>query len=116
MDSQDSDFVAPLSSSAGAGGQMPTASDHAGQQCGDLWHEQCGFPRGDQSFCELSQYVLGPGGCLRGQQQYPERDQKSRLLNAIASPNVLIRSAVMASCAIPGVFPPVVMHPLEKIT
>ena len=35
--------------------------------------------------------------------------QKSRLLNAIASPNVLIRSAVMASCAIPGVFPPVTL-------
>lgn len=36
-----------------------------------------------------------------------ESYQKSRLLNAIASPNVMIRSAVMASCAIPGVFPPV---------
>lgn len=32
--------------------------------------------------------------------------QKSRLLNAIASPNVLIRSALMASSAVPGVFPP----------
>ena len=36
--------------------------------------------------------------------------QKSRLLNAIASPNVLIRSAVMASCAVPGVFPPVTLY------
>ncbi len=36
-----------------------------------------------------------------------EPQQTSRLLNAITSPNVLIRSAVMASCAIPGVFPPV---------
>ena len=35
--------------------------------------------------------------------------QKSRLLNAIASPNVLIRSALMASCAVPGVFPPVTL-------
>lgn len=35
--------------------------------------------------------------------------QKSRLLNAIASPNVLIRSAVMASCAIPGKFPAVTL-------
>ena len=35
--------------------------------------------------------------------------QKSRLLNAIASPNVLIRSALMASCAVPGVFPPVML-------
>lgn len=35
--------------------------------------------------------------------------QKSRLLNAIAAPNVLIRSALMASCAVPGVFPPVTL-------
>ena len=33
-----------------------------------------------------------------------EAHQKSRLLNAITSPNVMIREAVMASCAIPGVF------------
>ena len=36
-----------------------------------------------------------------------EPQQNSRLLNAITSPNVLIRSAVLASCAIPGVFPSV---------
>jgi len=40
--------------------------------------------------------------------------QKSRLLNAIASPNVLIRSAVMASCAIPGIFPPVTLFAKNK--
>jgi len=40
--------------------------------------------------------------------------QKSRLLNAIASPNVLIRSAVMASCAIPGIFPPVTLCAKNK--
>ncbi len=40
--------------------------------------------------------------------------QKSRLLNAIASPNVLIRSAVMASCAIPGIFPPVTLLAKNK--
>lgn len=38
-----------------------------------------------------------------------ETHQRSRLLNAITSPNVLIRSAVMASCAVPGVFPPVTL-------
>jgi predicted acylesterase/phospholipase RssA len=32
--------------------------------------------------------------------------QESRLLNHIASPNVTIRSAVLASSALPGVFPP----------
>lgn len=35
--------------------------------------------------------------------------QSSRLLNHITSPNVLIRSAVMASSAIPGVFPSVTL-------
>ncbi len=35
--------------------------------------------------------------------------QTSRLLNAITAPEVCLRSAVMASCAVPGVFPPVVL-------
>lgn len=38
-----------------------------------------------------------------------EPHQTSRLLNAITSPNVYIRSAVMASSAVPGVFPPVIL-------
>ncbi len=38
-----------------------------------------------------------------------EQHQTSRLLNAIASPNVFIREAVLASCALPGVYPPVVL-------
>ncbi len=38
-----------------------------------------------------------------------EPHQRSRLLNAITSPNVFIRSAVMASCAVPGVFPSVML-------
>lgn len=38
-----------------------------------------------------------------------EPQQTSRLLNAITSPNVYIRSAVTASCAVPGVFPPVIL-------
>ena len=40
--------------------------------------------------------------------------QKSRLLNAIASPNVLIRSALLASCAVPGVFPPTTLFAKNK--
>jgi TAG lipase / steryl ester hydrolase / phospholipase A2 / LPA acyltransferase len=36
-----------------------------------------------------------------------ERHQTPRLLNAITSPHVLIRSAVRASCAVPGLFEPV---------
>lgn len=38
-----------------------------------------------------------------------EQHQKSRLLNAIASPNVCIREAVRASCAVPGFYPPVAL-------
>lgn len=38
-----------------------------------------------------------------------EEHQSSRLMNAITSPNVYIRSAVMASCAVPGVYPPVML-------
>lgn len=38
-----------------------------------------------------------------------EAHQTSRLLNAITSPNVFIRSAVIASCAVPGVFPSVML-------
>lgn len=36
-----------------------------------------------------------------------EAHQKSRLLNAITSPNVMLREAVLASCCLPGVFPPI---------
>ncbi len=35
--------------------------------------------------------------------------QRSRLLNASTSPNAYIREAVLASCAIPGMFPPVTL-------
>lgn len=38
-----------------------------------------------------------------------EEHQSSRLMNAVASPNVYIRSAVTASCAVPGVFEPVML-------
>jgi NTE family protein len=38
-----------------------------------------------------------------------ETHQKSRLLNAIASPNVYIQEAVLASGAVPGVYPPVTL-------
>lgn len=38
-----------------------------------------------------------------------EPRQAPRLLNAITAPTVLIRSAVMASCAISGIFPPVTL-------
>jgi NTE family protein len=42
-----------------------------------------------------------------------ETHQTSRLLNATTSPSVLIRSAVMASAAVPGIFPPVMLEALD---
>ena len=38
-----------------------------------------------------------------------EKHQTSRLLNAITTPNVYVREAVMASAAIPGFYPPVTL-------
>ncbi|MBW3225308.1 DUF3336 domain-containing protein [Marinobacter adhaerens] len=40
--------------------------------------------------------------------------QKPRLLNWLSSPAVLVDSAVMASCAVPGIFPPVVLQARES--
>lgn len=36
-----------------------------------------------------------------------ELHQTPRLMNAITSPSVYVRSAVLASCAVPGIYPPV---------
>jgi len=38
-----------------------------------------------------------------------ERHQSSRLLNAITTPNVYVRDAILASAAVPGFFPPVAL-------
>ncbi|QFU75420.1 DUF3336 domain-containing protein [Halioglobus maricola] len=42
-----------------------------------------------------------------------ETHQTSRLLNATTSPSVLMRSAVMASTAVPGIFPPVTLKAVD---
>lgn len=39
--------------------------------------------------------------------------QKPRLLNQLASPDVTVDSAVMASCAVPGIYPPVTLQARE---
>lgn len=36
--------------------------------------------------------------------------QKPRLLNNLASPEVLVDSAILASCAVPGIYPPVTLQ------
>jgi len=38
-----------------------------------------------------------------------ESGSQARLLNHLTTPHILVRSAVMASCALPGFFPPVVL-------
>ncbi|MGM0563345.1 MAG: DUF3336 domain-containing protein [Pseudomonadota bacterium] len=38
-----------------------------------------------------------------------EQNQQPRLLNYLTAPNVLVRQAALASCSIPGVFPPVTL-------
>jgi TAG lipase/steryl ester hydrolase/phospholipase A2/LPA acyltransferase len=43
-----------------------------------------------------------------------ETHQTSRLMNATTSPSVQVRSAVMASSAVPGVFPPVTLQALDS--
>ena len=43
-----------------------------------------------------------------------ETHQTSRLLNATTSPSVLMRSAVMASAAVPGLFPAVTLQALDS--
>ncbi len=43
-----------------------------------------------------------------------ETHQTSRLLNATTSPNVLIHKSVLASAAVPGVFPPVTLEARDK--
>ncbi|MGH8506087.1 MAG: DUF3336 domain-containing protein [Stenotrophobium sp.] len=39
-----------------------------------------------------------------------EQHQQGRLLNYLSAPNVMMRSAILASCAVPGVFPPVMLQ------
>lgn len=43
-----------------------------------------------------------------------ETHQTSRLLNATTTPNVLIRQSIMASAAVPGVYPPVTLMARDK--
>lgn len=38
-----------------------------------------------------------------------DKHQRSRLLNYLTAPHVLVWSAVLASCAVPGLFPPVML-------
>lgn len=44
-----------------------------------------------------------------------ELHQQPRLMNAITSPNVYIRETVMASCAIPGIFPAVTLAARNRL-
>ena len=60
----------------------------------------------DMTFAEAFEHT---GRKLNVSVSPSEVHQSSRLLNAVTSPNVCIREAVIASCAIPGVFPAVTL-------
>lgn len=60
----------------------------------------------DLTFAEAFELT---GICLNISVSPSEVHQKSRLLNAVTSPHVYVRSAVMASCSVPGVFPPTML-------
>jgi TAG lipase / steryl ester hydrolase / phospholipase A2 / LPA acyltransferase len=44
-----------------------------------------------------------------------EPHQQGRLLNYLTAPNVMIRRATLASCAVPGIFPPVMLEARDYV-
>ena len=44
-----------------------------------------------------------------------DKHQKPRLLNYLTAPHVLVWSAVLASCAVPGLFPPVTLMSKDRL-
>ncbi len=59
---------------------------------------------GDFSFEEAFEYT---GRIINITVSPADLHEQSRLLNYLTSPNVLVRRASLASCAVPGLFPPV---------
>lgn len=67
----------------------------------------------------IGQYTFAEAAARTGRQfcvsVSPSRSrQKPRVLSAQTSPNILLTSAVIASCAIPGVYPPVSLKARDK--
>ena len=62
---------------------------------------------GDMSFREAAEHS---GRTLNISVSPTRTRQKPRLLNALAAPDVLVSSAVLASCAVPGIYPPVTLR------
>ena len=60
----------------------------------------------DMTFQEAEQYT---GRHINVSVAPAEKHQTSRLLNSIASPNVYIRDSLLASAAVPGIYPPVML-------
>ena len=71
-----------------------------GQQLADCLQDNIG----DMTFEEAFEYT---GRIINITVSPADQHQQGRILNYMTSPNVLIRSASLASCAVPGVFPPV---------
>lgn len=62
---------------------------------------------GDESFAEAFERTRRIIGVTVSP---AEQHQQGRLLNYLSAPNVMMRSAILASCAVPGVFPPVMLQ------
>ncbi len=71
-----------------------------GQQLADCLQDNIG----DMTFEEAFEYT---GRIINITVSPAGHHQQGRILNYLTSPHVLIRSASLASCAVPGVFPPV---------
>lgn len=87
--------------------QMPDSSKRAGTtDPGELEEDLSRFFPDDLTFQKAFEKT---GRAMNVSIAPAETHQTSRLLNATTSPSVLIRSAVMASAAVPGIFPPVTL-------
>lgn len=78
---------------------------------GEMEEQLRGFLPDDLTFAEA---VKRSGRAINVSIAAAETHQTSRLLNATTSPSVLLRSAVMASSAVPGFFPPVTLQALDS--
>ncbi len=84
----------------GIRGTLKHRSVMDGQQLADCIRDNVG----DFSFEEAFEYT---GRIVNITVSPADPHEQSRMLNYLTSPNVLVRRASLASCAVPGLFPPV---------
>lgn len=68
--------------------------------------EHIDYNVGDYTFLEAFKKT---GRTLNISVSATRKRQRPRILNHISTPNLLVRQSVMASCALPGIFPPVTL-------